>query len=304
MREVTLVLTYKRSEFLWCALEAIKQAEPSMQIVVFPDRGTKEDEVCEHFNVEQHLTLKHLYDGNSYAMLTALKWAYDKMYERVFIVEDDAVIEPDFFSWCRKALETKPDSFAACGWQYSPDAMIGNGPDLLMPWYLSVCACIPRKSLYGIVQHARPEYFSDMGGYLDRVYPNSHRRGTRHWEQDGLVLRVCESEGKRCVWPRRPRATHIGFHGYHTEGQQPRGTLEERVALAKLALKDPALLKRLMAGAVPPEMEHCSECDRPLLSENKEAIKICVACFHAKRPELPVTSGSHYYFPKLEESHA
>jgi hypothetical protein len=216
-------------------------------------------------------------------------------------VEDDAIIDPTFFQWCRTALTKHEDAFAACGWQYSPDAIISDGPDLQIPWYLSVCSAIPRKSLYGIVQHACPEYYSDMGNYLDRRYPNSHRRGTRHWEQDGLILRVAESESKRCVWPRRPRATHVGFRGYHMPGGEIQGTLDERIALVKMAVKDPSLLKRLMAGAQPPEMGHCEKCQRPLLSENKKARTVCVECFHAEFPNLPVTSGSHYY---LKESHA
>jgi len=267
-----------------------------MSLHVFPDRGTDESEICEKFGAEHHLTLQHSYHGNSFGMLMALKWAYQQSYERVFVVEDDAIVDQTFFSWCRQALGHVTEPFAACGWQYSPDALISDGPDVVIPWYLSVCACLPRKSLFGIVQHAVPEYFSDMGGYLDRVYPNSHRRGTLHYEQDGLILRVCESESRRCIWPRRPRATHIGWRGYHqTEGKELDGTLEERVALVKLALKDPSLLKRLMAGSAPPEMDHCERCQKPLLSSNKAARKICVECFHKDHPDWPITAGSHYY---------
>jgi hypothetical protein len=300
MREIYVVPTYKRPDFLYCCLEAIRAAEPELPLMVFPDRGTTEDEVCTKFNVQQFLTVEHSYHGNSYVMLEALKWAYEMAYERVFIIEDDAIISTDFFSWCRAALHSKPEAFAACGWQYSPDAIIReSGPDILMPWYLSVCACIPRKSLFGIVQHAHPAYYRDMGGYLDRAYPNSHRRGSRHYEQDGLVLRVAESEGKSCVWPRKPRAIHVGWHGYHTEGKALEGTLEERVAIVKLASQNPQLLKKLMDGAKPPDVERCAKCQKPLLSENKEAIKLCVACFHSEFPNLPVTTGSHYYLRSM-----
>ncbi len=226
MREIVLVPSYKRSEMLYCSLEAIRAADPTIPVRVFPDRGTDESAVAEKFNASHHVTVKHLYHGNTFNVMEALKWAYGQQYEMVYVVEDDAIIDRTFFDWSRAALGNPiyDDVFAACGWQYSPQAIIGDGPDLRIPWYLSVCSAIPRRSLYGIVQHSRPEYYGDMQGYLDRAYPGSHRRGSMHYEQDGLVLRVLESESKRCVWPRRPRATHIGFHGYHMDGRAPEGT--------------------------------------------------------------------------------
>lgn len=299
MREVVIVPTYKRSEMLYCCLEAIRVADSEIPIRVFPDRGTDESAICEKFYASQQLTVPTTYHGNSYNVLEALKWAYGQQYERVFIVEDDAIVDPTFFSWARAALDKDHDDlFAACGWQYSPNALIGEGPDLMIPWYLSVCACIPRRSLYGIVQHARPEYYSNMQSYLDRAYPGSPRRGSMHYEQDGLVLRVCESESKRCIWPRRPRATHIGFHGYHMDGKAPEGTLEERVAVIKLALANPAMLRALMSGGVTPNVDKCGGCGQPLLTEDKNARVECVTCFHAAHPGLERVAPSHYYLPR------
>lgn len=296
-----MVPTYKRPEFLAVCLEAILTAEPTMAIHVFPDRGTNELEVCKQYAAVHHLTIQHAYHGNTFNMLMALKWAYDFGAQRVFVIEDDAIVEPSFFQWCRTALESKPDSFAACGWQFSPDQVVSEGPDISIPWYLSVCSCLPRKSLSQIVHHAVPEYFSDMGGYADKAFPTSFRKGTKHYEQDGLILRICESQAKSCVWPRKPKATHIGWRGYHMpEGKEPVGALEDRVELVKLAVKEPALLKRLMEGAEVPDMAHCEMCNKPLLSENKEARTICADCFHASRPSLAITS-SFYYLPK--ESH-
>lgn len=280
---------------LYCCLEAIRATEPTISIHVWPDRGTNESEICEKFGAAHHLTIEHNYHGNSFLMLEMLKWAYFQRYETIYVIEDDSIIKPDFFQWARKALLHPSQPFAACGWQYSPNAMTpSDGPDLLMTWYLSVASALPRRSLYGIIQHARPEYYADMGGYLDRTYPNSHRRGTRHYEQDGLVLRVCESESKQCIWPRRPRATHCGFHGYHMEGKPLEGTLEERVAVIKLALESPPVLQRLMAGGLPPSVSRCEDCNKPLLSEEKNAIIRCADCFHKEHPELPRVS-SHYY---------
>lgn len=299
MKEVCIVPTFSRSDMLWVCLEAIRAAEPNIDLHCFPDRGTDESKVCEQFDAIHHLTIQHSYSGNSFNMLGALKWAHGQKYDRVFVVEDDAIVDSTFFSWCRENLDKRPDVFAACGWQYSPDAKVSDGPDLLMPWYLSVCACLPRKSVASIIQHARPEYYSDMGGYLDRTYPNSYRRGSQHFEQDGLALRVCESESKRCVWPRRPRATHVGFTGYHMGEHSLEGTLEERVAVLKLALKSPAILKDLMSGGPAPDMDACMTCGTQLLTKNKNVRVVCCACFHRDHPSLPVTTTDSYYLRPL-----
>lgn len=299
MRSCVIVPTYQREDLLWVCLEAIRNADQSIQIHVFPDRGTSVEAVCAEFDAVEHLTIAHSYHGNSYNMMEALKWAYQQQFEMVYVIEDDAIIDPSFFEWCRAALEKHPDAFAACGWQYSPNALIGEGPDILMPWYLSVCAALPRASLYQIVQHARPEYYSKMKDYLAHAYPQSHRRFSAHFEQDGLVLRVCEAAGRRCVWPRRPRATHIGFTGYHMPGEPLKGSLEERVAILKLALKDPVIMKRLMAGGSAPEMAQCLLCGKRVLTVMKKANLMCVECFHLENPDLPVTAASHYYFKPM-----
>lgn len=310
MRQVCIVPTWNRSDMLFCTIEAIQAADPELPIHIFPDRGSDEREVCSRFqNVEHHRTLAHSYHGNSFNNLEALKWAYKHQYEMVFIIEDDAIVDPTFFDWCREAFIRNPNIFAACGWQFSPDSpKPHDGPDYIIPWYLSVAAAIPRKSLYSIVQHACIDYYADMKSYLDLAYPASNRRRSNHYEQDGLTLRVMEAESKFCAWPRRPRVTHIGFRGYHmTDGHEIPGSLDERVAVIKLLMKNPQMLRGMMNGGKPPEVARCRDCQKPLLS-NEKATLVCVDCFHKVYPNLPRTSSSHYYLPptllcKEQESH-
>lgn len=297
MKELIIVPTFERSEMLYVTLEAIRAADPELPIHVFPDRGSDENEVCARHGAIAHKTIAHTYHGNSFVMLESLKWAYKQKADIVYVIEDDAVVYPDFFEWCRSSLKAHPDIFAACGWRYSPDALPPCfGPDIIIPWYLSVATALPKKSLYGIIQHACPEYYSDMKSYLDRAYPASNRRGSMHYEQDGLTLRVCESESKRCAWPRRPRATHIGWRGYHMpSGAALGGTLDERVAIAKLLLRNPQMLQALLSGGSAPEISYCRECEKPVLSSEKIATIVCAKCFHAAHPDLPQTAVSHYY---------
>jgi hypothetical protein len=295
MQETVIVLTHQRPELLYCCLDAIRTASPDISIHVFPDRGTSEIAICKEFEAVHHLTFQHSYHGNSFNMLEALKWANERIYQIVYVIEDDAIIDSTFFNWARQALKNYPDAFAACGWQYSPDALPSDGPDMLLDWYLSVAAALPRRSVAGIVQHARPEYYSNMKGYLDRAYPGSQRRGSMHYEQDGLALRVAGSENRRCVWPRRPRVTHIGWRGYHMpDGQEIPGTLEEKVAIIKLAVNNPEILTLMMQTGKVPEIRYC-QCRKPLLSTNKLGKIICIECFHTAHPHLPVVSASHYY---------
>ena len=294
------VPTYRRSAFLWVCLEAIRVAEPNIEIVVAPDRATEELEVCNHFNASQIFHVRHTHHGNTFNMMEGLKYFHEAGYDRVFVVEDDCVVDPSFFDWARNALDNPRPwmgvPFAASGWEYSPHRLDEDGPDLLLNWYLSVCSAIPRSSLEHIVQHAHEGYYSNMQRYCDEKFPRDAGRGGMHFEQDGLILKVSNTLGQRIVWPRRPRAVHIGFHGYHMPHGKPiKGDLKQQVAVLKLALECPEVMQSLMTGGEPPETGNCRDCNKLLVSTNKKAAMRCVSCFHKQYPDAPVAARSHYY---------
>lgn len=295
MRSVVLVPTFQRSDLLFLCLEAIRKAEPEIPIEVFPDRSTDERSICSHFNAIHHFTLNHNEHGNTVNVCEAMRWATEQRFDRIHVIEDDAIIDQSYFRWCDEVLTKESDMFAACGWMYSPSAIISDGPAIRIAWYLSVCACIPLRSALSIHPHCRPEYYRDMKGYLDQTFPASHQRGTMHYEQDGMVLRVMESVGKRCIWPRRPRATHCGWYGYHMDGKPLSGTLESRVEALRLIIQDAETLKKVMAGAPLPQIGRCEECGKALMVEGRSRA-VCVNCFHVgKRVDWPRTSNSCYY---------
>lgn len=310
IREAVFVPTYKRSAFLYCCLEAIRAAEPTIEIYVAPDRGLDESEVCASFDAQQLETHDHPYHGNSYNMLEGLKTLYALGYDRVFVVEDDCIIDPTFFDWARNALDNpkpwNPDPFAASGWEFSPDAPKEDGPDVICDWYLSVCSAIPRKSLEKIIEHAKPEYYRDMKGYQAANFDKIRfLQGGIHYEQDGLILGIACQNGQRITWPRRPRAQHIGWHGYHMlHGKVPQGDLSKQVAVVKMAIANPDIMRNLMNGGEPPEAVGCMGCGKNLVTTNSKAETICVSCFHKTHPELPQTTQSHYYVKSLTASYA
>jgi hypothetical protein len=243
---------------------------------------------------------KHTYHGNTFNMMEGLKYCYEAGYERIFVVEDDCIVDPTFFGWARSALDNpKPWNqfpFAASGWIYSPDAPDEDGPDVCANWYLSVCAAIPRRSLEKIVVHANENYYGNMKKYCDKTFPTDPQCGSLHFEQDGIILRIANSLGQRITWPRRARALHIGWHGYHCpNGRVPTGELMKQVAVVKMAIENPDILRQLMNGGEPPEVIGCRDCGKILVSTDTKAALVCVSCFHTKHPGIPITAKSHYY---------
>lgn len=300
MRECVFIPTYQRSAFLYVCLENIRKSEPDIDIIVQPDRGMDESEVCGIFNAMQRKTPDHKYHGNSFNMMDGLKHCYEAGYDRVFVVEDDCIVDSTFFDWARKALDQpkqwNPFPFAASGWIYSPDADGIDGPDVCATWYLSVCSAIPRRSLEKIVVHANEDYYKNMKKYCDKTFPRDPQCGSQHYEQDGLILRVANSVGERITWPRKARSKHIGWHGYHCpHGKVPEGTLMKQVAVVHMAIANPDVMRQLMAGAEPPEVVTCRDCNKVLVSVNKKATLVCVECFHLKHPDAPRAAVSHYY---------
>lgn len=304
MKECVIVPTYQRASFLYCCLEAIRKAEPQIEIHVFPDRGTATEaeniEAARPFDAVLHGVPEHKYHGNSYNMMEALKWAHKQNYDRVFVVEDDCIVDPTFFAWSRNALDNpKPwmgRPFAASGWIYSPSMPQEEGPDVLLNWYLSVCSAVPRRSLELIARHAKPAYYRSMKAYADKSFPNDPNKGGMHHEQDGLILRVANAAGERITWPRTARGIHIGWHGYHmTSGKRPQGELLRQVLVVKMAIENPDIMRQLMAGNQPPETRDCRDCGKLLVSTNKMAALVCVGCFHKQFPDAPIAAKSHYY---------
>src|SRR5215467_7796819 len=126
MREVVLVPTYKRPELLFCCLKRLRGYDGDIPIHVFPDRGTLNDSlvwsICSQFEAVRHLVPDHDWYGNTPNVMNAYLWAYNEGYDRVFYVESDVMIHPDFYTWHREQHEDNPDIFASMAWIFNREA--------------------------------------------------------------------------------------------------------------------------------------------------------------------------------------
>jgi hypothetical protein len=224
MREVVLVTTYRRPEHLYCCLKRIRAAEPHIAVAVFPDRCTATDFETEvalrtfRTGLTQiHTVPDHDYHGNTMNTMEAFRWAYNEGFDRVFYVEDDVMVHPDFFAWHRAQHDQWPRIFATMAWIFNRHAPITDDV-MFQPWYYAIGTCFARKKLELVVQHANPKYYADMPGYVEKTFPGSQLNtpfGIQHYEQDGLIQRVLDLDKTQTISPGITKCTHIGSFGYN-----------------------------------------------------------------------------------------
>lgn len=268
MIDVVLIPAYMRPEYLSLCLEFLSKAEES--------HDNKEYWVCqdmrehdEHrFNVQLRWTKEvldnsplpvryivrqpHNYAGNSYNTLEAYKEAHEKIDARfVYLVEEDVLVTPDFFTWQEAILQREPE--AMCGVAYrcsrngearrditDSSAYFTSARD-----YASIGCAWRRERLGAVIAHARLEYYANPGGYLDARFPDDVYSGWYH-EQDGLIMRVMHEQKWFTTWGYVPRCYHVGAWGYHRpNGRRPDGQLKEKVAAIRDALSDAHKLKAM-----------------------------------------------------------
>jgi hypothetical protein len=179
----------------------------------------------------------HSYYGNSFNTLELYREAFGTDAEFVYLIEDDVVIEHDFFRW-HEAVQGRGSYFCSIA-RYicndgrsfptdDPAAYVESTRD-----YASLGVCFRRENLKLIAPHCCPGYYGNMGGYIARKLPDS-TLGAQFSEQDGLIQRVLHESGMLTAWACMPRAYHIGIHGYHrSQGARLTGPLKEKVRTLK-----------------------------------------------------------------------
>ena len=251
MRDIVLVTTFFRPEFLWITLSAIAASDGGRDKDVWVVQDHHIDpkrcdaahvqqihenaeivaEFCNKFQTFRWIDrLATNYAGNSYSCLEAYKEAYGTDARFVYLIEDDILIEKDFFRW-HEAAQAQGDYFCSIGWD-KPEAGSNPSPEAYTETssgYTSWGVCWRREKLAEVVHHCRPEYYRSMEAYVHKLYP------CMPWgcaEQDGLISGIVKSNPSHhvVIRPCLTRAYHIGVTGYHRpNGPRFTGNLRERV---------------------------------------------------------------------------
>lgn len=263
--DIVLIPCYYRPEFLSLCLEYLSKATGA--------RDNKEYWICQDFRKDDNhryamqaswtkevienspLPVRfiqrqpHSYSGNSYNTLEAYKEAYATDARYIHLVEEDCLVTPDYFLW-HEAIQEKEDALL-CSVAYRcirnslVDKTISSSETYFVSSrdYASIGVCWKRERLGAVVAHARPEYYAEMGPYLDTRFEDDRYSGW-FWEQDGLIMRVLHEQKKFVVWPYVPRVFHIGAWGYHRpNGRRPDGQLAEKIVKVREIMYSKEMLK-------------------------------------------------------------
>lgn len=241
MRDIVLIPTFSRPEMLWHCLEHLSVAESIADYEVRvlldfhrdrkPPPAAEVEQVVARFPIVTKLIRRdpHSFHGNSYNVLQGYKEALAA--EHVYLVEDDVLVEPDFFLWHRQ--QQGNGAFCSVAVRNERSGLLKSDRD-----YASLGVCFPRASVQHIVKHARSDYYRDQQGYIARTFDG--RFGNEFHEQDGLILRVMGSIGGYSIWPLEPKARHVGTYGYNAGNEhRPLGSLLERYRIIKQRISCP-----------------------------------------------------------------
>lgn len=260
-RDVCIVPTYQRPEFLHLCLEHIAKCPEAknLRIVLSVDNhlGRPYDPlvkaVAHRFRERLPITVSvrspHRYHGNTYNVLTAYREAADRGARLIFLVEDDVMVLPDFFRWHYTIHEREPNLFSSVAaipkhlraWPQSTDAkayFTAND-------YASIGVCLPARSVEIFREHIRPEYFASMVGYVARNFPDIDHP-SMYAEQDGMIYRLVRRHHLRSAFPCAQRAFHTGFWGYHRQdGHRLKGDLDTKIRRLRSLIHNERGMSRL-----------------------------------------------------------
>jgi hypothetical protein len=266
--DIVLIPAYMRPEYLSLCLEYLSRADGA--------REDKEYWICqdmrEHDEHRYGIQLRwtkevldnsplpvryikrqpHTYAGNSYNTLEAYKEAYERTdARRVYLVEEDVLVTPDFFRWHEAVQAQEPEAMCSVAYRCKRNgeartditdsgAYFTSARD-----YASVGPSWRRERLKPVVAHATPAYYGNPGGYLDHRFPGDIYSGWYH-EQDGLIMRVMHEEKAIVAWGYAPRCYHIGNVGYHRpSGKRGDGQLKEKIAFVRGWIHDRERIKEV-----------------------------------------------------------
>jgi hypothetical protein len=229
-----------RPEFLALTLEKLGEARGLPEVFIYPDLKANLPEVLYARNTYlPDAFVMHVNDhiaapSGCWNVLNSIvkTWRMTGA-DRVFLVEEDIFVEPNFFEWHG---EISGEFVASCG-RRAP------GFDREFPGiYTNPGSCLHADLIRNLAPHVNDDYFQRLREYMDEKLPPK-------WDEqsdldDGLIRRVIRQMGGKCAFPEVPVALHKGFHHYdNVDIYLNRGTIEERIVG----------LRKMLARIVPGE---------------------------------------------------
>lgn len=249
MQNLVLIPCWRRDDFLAVTLEHIVNANRADQYcyIFLVDRGFSPNVlgVIESFPLCKDVRIMnpHRYIGNSYNVLEGYKYALELTpqceSELIYLIEEDIWVGKDFFDF-HETVQSQYSPFCLSGVRCQNDpTQYEQNPAAVYHHHTfqSLGLSWKPKNLKLVADHAKPEYYRNMKGYIRAMAPNS-KYGTSWSEQDGLINRLVEVNNVQCMYPYVGRAYHAGFVGYNRRGRPLEGSLEERVQTLKTMSKE------------------------------------------------------------------
>lgn len=270
--DIVIVPTYLRPEYLSVCLDRIANAAGGLEkhIWVYHDnhrlqfRGQETQlskQVVESKPWFKELKFidreQHGYVGNTFNCIEAYKDAYEHKYRGefaryVYLIEDDVLVNSDFFRWHEAVQEKYPAYLCTVAWGClrNPEVIISTDPVAYIESnrdFASIGVCWNRSNLNLVIRHGKPQFYNSPSYYLGTEFPNSEIPSWKWTEQDGLIMRILLKYKDLIVaWPSVPRCRHVGISGYHRpQGHRFAGTLAQRVAQLEKVINTPRELSRL-----------------------------------------------------------
>lgn len=153
-------------------------------------------------------------------ILNSIKAGYNSGAKRVYLVEEDIMVRPNFFEYHEHTLD---DVDVSCGrkdkmfWKEFPGLYTNSG------------SAFRREMIAKLIPHINDIYFSELREYMDRELPPS-------WDSqsnldDGLIRRVIRANNFSVAYPEVGVCAHQGFHYYNEIDRymNREGSLQERI---------------------------------------------------------------------------
>ncbi len=241
MKNIIIIPTFERPEFLWTCLEQLAKCHEIENKEIWicedihvdkPKSSELQDEISETvlyaktlFSNLKHFRTEHSHHGSSYNVLESFKRACQTDAESIFFIEDDCWVTPDWLRWCQAAHE-QFNPFATCG-NTAPGSPTSDPRNTAISdtWFQTFALSFHRNQLEAAL----------LPNYADYNL-------TPTFEWDAYFMKYIFDTSKYAASSCVPRVYHYGFFGYHRSGSRSDGDLHTRIDFIKRGAYDPRLL--------------------------------------------------------------